>query len=111
MLVRMQPETGGRFSLSLEGQNETRVRYALTLATARHEWHAHASVATADGGVETSGWTGGGGAPPAWLLQYARAALRSAWHQHRELGWPKRLTRWRDQPARGPGGGPESAES
>jgi len=101
MLAPMQPVTGGRFSLSLEGQDEASARYALSLATAGSEWLAHAVVAVADGSVDTSGWSGDAGVPPPWLLQYARSALRMAWHQHAEVGWPRRITRWRDQPARG----------
>lgn len=100
MLTRMQPDTGGRFSLSLQDQDEAQARYELSLATAGHEWLARAVVAVADGSIDTSDWSGTD-VPPAWLLQYARAALRTAWHQHRELGWPRRITRWRDQPARG----------
>jgi len=102
----MQPDTGGRFSLSLEERDEARASYALGLATAGHEWLARAVVAVEDGNVEIEPWTGSG-TPPPWLLQYARAALRTAWHQHREVGWPRRITRWRDQPARG---GSESSE-
>jgi hypothetical protein len=100
MLARMQPDTGGRFSLSLEDRDEACARYALGVATAGQDWLARAVVAVEDGSVDIGAWSGTG-TPPAWLLQYARAALRSAWHQHREVGWPRRITRWRDQPARG----------
>lgn len=96
----MQPDTGGRFSLSLQAEDEAGAHYLLSLTTAGHEWLARAVVGAGDGSVDTSGWNGPG-APPPWLLQYARAALRTAWHQHRDQGWPRRITRWRDQPARG----------
>jgi hypothetical protein len=98
----MQPDTGGRFSLLLEAHDVTRAAYALTLSTRLAEWSARAEVAVADGRVECSAWRGEG-EPPAWLLQYVRAALRSAWHGHRDQGWPRRLTRWRDMPIRGDG--------
>lgn len=99
MLSPMQPDTGGRFSLQLEAHDANRAAYALTLSTRLAEWSAQAEVAVADGRVECSAWQGG--EPPPWLLQYVRAALRSAWHAHRDQGWPRRLTRWRDVPIRG----------
>jgi hypothetical protein len=99
MLSPMQPDTGGRFSLQLEAHDATRAAYALTLSTRLAEWSARAEVAAVDGRVEHGAWQGEG-EPPAWLLQYARAALRSAWHAHRDQGWPRRLTRWRDMPIR-----------
>lgn len=102
----MQPDTGGRFSLSLEEGEPARARYSLGLATAGHEWLAQAFVTLADGSIDIETWSGSG-TPPSWLVQYARAALRTAWHQHREVGWPRRITRWRDQPTRG---GSESSE-
>lgn len=100
----MQPETGGRFELRLEGHDERAARYELTLATATGSWRAAACVAAGDGAVDVSGCRGAG-EPPRWLLQYARAALRGAWHQHAKQGWPRRLTRWRDVPARAAGEG------
>lgn len=102
MLSGMQPDTGGRFSLMLEAHDATRAAYALTLSTRLAAWRARAEVAVADGKVEHGAWQGEG-EPPPWLFQYARAALRSAWNAHREQGWPRRLTRWRDMPLRGDG--------
>jgi hypothetical protein len=95
----MQPDTGGRFSLLLVDHDAHRASFELVLSTAEGSWSARAQVATADGNVDWADWSGSS-EPPRWLLQYARAALRSAWHQHRELGWPRRLTRWRDVPTR-----------
>jgi len=104
MLPPMQPDTGGRFSLELRAHDDALARYALTFATAGAEWSADAVVTLADGGVDFAAWIGDG-RPPAWLVQYARAALRSTWRSHMEQGWPRRLTRWRDAPARGDGDG------
>ncbi|HTV22965.1 MAG TPA: hypothetical protein VMG12_29950 [Polyangiaceae bacterium] len=95
----MSSDTGGRFSLQLQGHDPAQARYALTLSIPDAEWSADAAVALADGSIEFSPWQGAG-APPPWLVQYARAALRSTWHSHAELGWPRRLTRWRDAPTR-----------
>jgi hypothetical protein len=99
MLSPMHPDTGGRFTLRLSEHDETLARYELTLATPSSEWSARANVALADGSIDFADWHGDG-EPPAWLLQYARAALRSAWRAHAEQGWPRRLTRWRDAPSR-----------
>lgn len=95
----MQPETGGRFSLELRAHDDAFARYALTLAIPGVEWSAEAVVSIAEGGVEFAGWKGEG-QPPPWLLQYARATLRSTWRARGEQGWPRRLTRWRDEPDR-----------
>ena len=95
----MQPDTGGRFSLQLQEQDTGHACYALSLATGNSQWLGSARVSLDEGRVDVTGWTGPG-EPPRWLLQYTRAALRMAWYQHRELGWPRRMTRWRDVPAR-----------
>ena len=103
MLTRMQPDTGGRFSLRLGDLDLERARYELQLVTRDGEWSTDVQVSSADGPIECAVWRGEG-EPPAWLFHYARAALRSAWHSHREQGWPRRLTRWRDVPVRGESG-------
>jgi hypothetical protein len=95
----MQPDTGGRFSLKLRDQDASGATFELSIATAVVTVSALARVSAQDGTVEFSVWSGAG-EPPAWLLHYARAALRSAWQGHRDQGWPRRLTRWRDAPAR-----------
>lgn len=103
MLTPMQPDTGGRFSLRLCDHGSSHARYELQVVTRDGEWSTGVQVSTADGQVECAPWRGEG-EPPAWLLHYSRAALRSAWHAHREQGWPRRLTRWRDAPLRGDSG-------
>jgi hypothetical protein len=99
MLLPRKPDTGGRFSLVLRAEIADGARYDLTLTLPAAEWSTEASVAIADGAVGCGTWRGEG-EPHGWLLQYARSALRSAWQAHREQGWPRRLTRWRDVPAR-----------
>jgi hypothetical protein len=103
----MQPHTGGRFSLQLRDADAQRARYALTVATAGAEWASEAVVFSSDGRIELAPCRGEG-EPPPWLLHYARAALRSTWRAHAEQGWPRRITRWRDAPARAEGPGSES---
>lgn len=108
MLAGMQPETGGRFSARLLDQDEHQAQFQLELATATGSWSTQARVATQAGEVLWGAWEGSG-EPPDWLCHYARAALRGAWRQHQEEGWPRRLTRWRDKPTHGRSreGGPE----
>ena len=100
----MQPETGGRFTVRSLGHDESQARFQLELATHDGTWSTQASVAIGDGAVHWGTWTGNG-TPPEWLCQYTRAALRTAWRQHADEGWPRRLTRWRDIPAHGRAGG------
>jgi hypothetical protein len=104
----MQPETGGRFSFQLAEHDTLAARFQLVLATPEARWSGGARVSVADGGVEFDAWDGPG-EPPAWLVQYTRAGLRSAWRQHGERGWARRVTRWRDAPERS-GGAPEDNE-
>lgn len=99
MLARMQPDTGGRFTARLLGHDEERASFQVDLATADAMWSSVAYVASTDGTVHWDVWSGAG-EPPEWLCHYTRAALRGAWRQHREQGWPRRLTRWRDPPSR-----------
>lgn len=100
MLAGMQPDTGGRFTARLLEQDEIQARFRLELATSEGAWSAQAEVQSNEGTVSWGAWEGTG-EPPEWLCQYTRAALRGAWRQHREQGWPRRLTRWRDVPSHG----------
>jgi hypothetical protein len=123
MSLGRQPDTGGRYSLRLLDHDSTGARFELTLATSDASWLAEARVSAVDGSVALDGVSPAADAalagrppserpandgasslapppPPRWLVQYARAALRTAWHQHADQGWPRRLTRWRDVPAR-----------
>lgn len=98
MLVGMQPDTGGRFTVRLLGHDERQARFQLELATADGLWSTRAAVTSDQGEVRWDAWAPEG-EPPDWLCQYTRAALRTAWRQHGEHGWPRRLTRWRDKPS------------
>lgn len=98
MLAAMQPDTGGRFTVRLLGHDEQQAHFQLELATADGTWSTRASVTAAQGEVRWDAWATTG-EPPDWLCQYTRAALRTAWRQHGEHGWPRRLTRWRDKPS------------
>jgi hypothetical protein len=103
MLRGMQPDTGGRFTVRLLEHDELQASFHLEIATPGGKWSTLAYVTADAGGVRWNTWEGGG-EPPDWLCQYARAALRTAWRQHEQQGWPRRLTRWRDMPGQGRAG-------
>lgn len=94
----MQPENGGRFVVKLLDEDASRARFAVELATPAGVWSSEAAVGASDGSIAWQSWAGAG-APPEWLRHYAHAALRTAWRQHGEQGWPRRLTRWRAEPS------------
>jgi hypothetical protein len=57
-----------------------------------------AHVNTEGGTVEIATWPEP--APPAWLEAFARALLRAVLRNKASDGqWPRRLTRWRPEPA------------
>jgi hypothetical protein len=100
------PATGGRFDVRLLEENADGARFRLELATADGRWSGAADVAAEDGRIELGSWLGDS-EPPAWLLQYVRAALRAAWRQRASEGWPRRFTRWREERSRDSGSAPE----
>ncbi|MET0410011.1 MAG: hypothetical protein ABW217_01880 [Polyangiaceae bacterium] len=104
----MQTLHGGRFGLRLIEATPERARYQLELSTPDGEWSTLVSVQSADGVLTLGEWSS---APPPWLEQYARAALRDAWRGHGERGWPRRLQRWRAPPTARKDGRGEGSES
>jgi hypothetical protein len=96
-----RPEHGARVTVRLAAIDATKADYSVALATAGGSWQARASVVELDGEVALAPWEAAG-APPEWLVQAARAVLRSAW-QRRRAGhvWPRRLARWRPSPEPG----------
>jgi hypothetical protein len=92
----MQPEHGGRIELKLADAEPNFVRYAIHIATKEAEWSGGASIGVADGTIEFTGLESG---PPPWLVDVARALLRTVYRNHCQDGaWPRRLTRWRPEP-------------
>lgn len=95
----MQPAHGGRIELKLAQAEPSIARYAISLATRDAEWSGLAFIAVPEGKIEFSGLESG---PPPWLVDVARALLRTVYRNHREKGlWPRRLTRWRPEPSTG----------
>lgn len=93
----MRPDHGGRLELKLAEASETRADYVLTLLTPDAELSTRVTVDAPADTLELADFQGG--APPAWLLAYAQALLRSVLRTKRSDGvWPRRLTRWRPEP-------------
>ena len=90
-------ESGGRLDVRLSSSDASGARYAVELRTAAGVWTSEVSVSLAAGEVTWQGWSGKG-EPPEWLCRYLRSALRSGWRAQAEDGWPRRMTRWREEP-------------
>jgi len=96
----MTAAPGGRVSLRLEETSATAVRYEGAVSTADRRWPLSACIALGDGAVSLAP---GDGTPPGWLLDLARAILRTAARAHRSgVAFPRRLNRWRAGPEAGP---------
>jgi hypothetical protein len=89
---------GGRVLLELERQDADGVAYRVTLQRPDATWSCLARVAL-DGAVTVDD------APadaPGWLVDAARAFLRTLWSARRgpdAPAWPRRVLRWRPGPA------------
>ena len=96
--MELHPRTGGRVVLDRD-PDAPGIRYlaALYLPDVLHR----GAVDIAPGGdVSFSDWEPP--APPDWLVQFARAFLRTEWRARQRPGderpppWPARISRWRD---------------
>ncbi len=91
------PSKGGRVVLTRQAVSETQVSYRVDLHTPDGSWSGEAEIAAGDGAVSLTTLTGEG-EPPDWLLDMARAFLRTVWNGRRKEDppvWPRRLRRWR----------------
>lgn len=75
--------------LKLRERSDELVRYDAELETDTTT-KSLATVRISDGNVSFDPWEPSD--PPAWLLDSARAVLRSEW---RNKTWPRRITRWK----------------
>jgi hypothetical protein len=76
--------------LKLREQSSERVRYDAELRSANEHGKSLATIRVEDGAVSFEAWEPS--EPPAWLVDSARAILRTEW---RAKAWPRRITRWR----------------
>lgn len=90
------PTSGGRVVLVFARATAETVSYEAELYVPDARFTSAAEVRVADGDVVFPAWAPE--SPPAWLLAFARAFLRSAWLARRDdpdEPWPARINRWR----------------
>jgi hypothetical protein len=91
----MKPHHGGRIELRLLGSDADRVRYDVKLCDPLHEWSGSAEVVPENGIVTLLGLE----PAPDWLKELVRTTLRGLWRNSAAEGWPRRVARWRPEPA------------
>lgn len=98
MTEPLHPKHGGRVLLELEDAEGTDVVYRTTLFTPSLEWRAVARIAAEGGAVSFAAWEGAS-EPPRWLVDAARAFLRSLYNARltKDEPWPRRVLRWRPE--------------
>jgi len=99
----MTPKNGGKIELKLGPATHESAEYEAHLQTASASFRSLVRVGAGAGNkqVEFGAWaTDGDGEPPDWLTADARAALKAALRTSQSEGrWPRRITRWRPEPA------------
>jgi hypothetical protein len=98
----MTPENGGRIELRLGTSTADSAEYEAHLQTASSSWRTAVQVGGANKHVAFGAWSSAepsASAPPDWLTEDARAALKAALRTSQTEGrWPRRITRWRPEP-------------
>lgn len=88
----VNPKTGGRVVLDLIDKGDAAVVYAAELYLPDATMRGRATIRVADGVVA---WAWDGGVePPAWLVAFATAFLRTEWKARR---FAARINRWREE--------------
>ncbi len=91
------PSKGGRVVLTRKAVREDEVVYEVRLHAPEGTWQGDATIIIADGAIALPDFGGDAQAPP-WLVDMARAFLRTVWSARRKEDpprWPRRLRRWR----------------
>jgi hypothetical protein len=98
----MSPKNGGKIELKLETSSASAATYAALLQTSSSSHAGNARVGEGAGPKQVDfAWTEAtSAAPPEWLLDDARAALKAALRSAQASAgrWPRRITRWRPEP-------------
>ena len=99
----MTPKNGGKIELKLGPATLESAEYEAHLQTASASFRSLVRVGAdaSNRQVEFGVWTSdAGGEPPEWLTADARAALKAALRTSQSEGrWPRRIARWRPEPA------------
>lgn len=88
------PSKGGRVRMKLLGAAEDGASYRVTLSSEQRHWEADWWI-----GVQRNLRGSFSESPPDWLLKFFEALARTLYRQHADSGWPRRVTRWREDPA------------
>jgi hypothetical protein len=94
----MHPRTGARVICDLASSDGTGAVYTVGLYEPERVWTGAAHVAAGGGPVRFDPWTPA--APPAWLVGYADAFLRSESKARAAAPgtpWSSRIARWRTE--------------
>ena len=100
----MNPKNGGKLELKLHQATSQQAEYEAEIQTPAGSFRATASVVVAGGAVSFGLWQAGSANssadPPQWLVDAARASLKAACRASQAEGrWPRRIARWRPEPA------------
>lgn len=89
------PSQGGRVLLERRHADADGATYRVELRGPDGVWEGEAKVDGRDGAVDMTGLDDP--AAPGWLVDGARAFLRTAWRDVSGAGgrWPRRIHRWR----------------
>lgn len=97
----MHPEHGGRVLLSLAHADGDTAEYTARLFAPRAVWSA--SIRVTPNAIDESAWQPT--VPPGWLRDFSLTLLRQARRQQAASPksgsasrWPRRITRWRNEP-------------
>lgn len=71
--------------------------YDVALLTSDERYLGKGRVETTGGEVQLAEL----GNAPQWMKVFCRTLLRGAWRSRADLGWPRRITRWREPPRDG----------
>lgn len=91
----VRPDRGARVSLELETEGAERITYRCKVLQADVVVDGVAHVFLPQGNVELQALDG----VPEWVRTLLVGLLRSAFRACAEEGWPRRITRWRKEPA------------
>lgn len=93
------PDQGVRVLLELLSSGDRGARYRVELHAPTASWRGAAAISP-DGAIALEPFAPlrGEGAPDAWMIEQARAFLRTLHKNHAADGsYPRRLLRWRDR--------------
>jgi hypothetical protein len=94
------PQHGARVLLDLQRAGDAEIVYRVELHAPEASFAGVASLEVASGKLALGPWTvlRGEGEPEAWMVDGARAFLRTLYKNHvQERDWPRRQLRWRER--------------